>query len=825
MPDIGLYDSKTNSTRTSLDQRSDGPSDDETVQANYRKWDRELYLNLSLSQSSVRLVGILPGSQEDEISVSMDVHLLKEVAMQYEALSYVWGPPEPAKDIFVNGVKVPVNPNLYDALISLRRRDSARLIWIDAICLNQKSDGEKSKEVLKMSEIYSLAKVVVIFLGTTKPTIPTSIESFIKFLNRNDGGQAANCYAKLGMRGLDGICRENLTDVLCVCKGFIEACLQPWWGRIWTLQEFYLAEEEPIWYWGSAHASNADLKRDFGLLMNLSWELVAGNHENERVLSDLTTKIDKPIGSFKTDLERISALISRRRKTNGYDTPRRLYRELTASASNPRDFVYGLRSIFDPIFGRVFVPDYHIGTELLFASLAIFLIQFECWGDVLWWYPSRYATGQGRFPSWLPDFTKHIITHELDIQPLDQVSVEGLEPKLAVRNHRLQARGYVLDKIYAHRHIDKIDHQKIFEELWQFDHCMNNNHECHALFEKGPSTEDPWLKVFLEMYGSYYAKWTHFNSAFRGALLQSTIKAEEEDKLPRQIAECVPCWDLLQWYALRNGVPGLLEGLGHDMDGQPGCLENIFSPRMEMVFRQAFASFFIGACIFDWGHLSVWLQRFPNAKQWASWNNSYWLKIQSSLSSDSETHKKVIADAYESYSSDINSAVMRISWCYSFYYTFLAYVILLDCDHHDSLASMILRLQQAGNKLRVVYFSTTTTQFEKLSSTIPVIATRMTHFNTVVELFRGRYLLWTDGGFRGITCPGVETCCDKKSIVAIVDGMSFPVIVRDYNQETGEGWLAGCAVIRGADMLHGDTEKATLPPDYERGRKDTFQFR
>jgi len=45
----------------------------------------------------------------------------------------------------------------------------------------------------------------------------------------------------------------------------------------------------------------------------------------------------------------------------------------------------------------------------------------------------------------------------------------------------------------------------------------------------------------------------------------------------------------------------------------------------------------------------------------------------------------------------------------------------------------------------------------------------------------------------------METYCDKKSIVAIVDGLSFPVIIRDYDEEIGEGWLAGCILIRGVE--------------------------
>jgi hypothetical protein len=138
---------------------------------------------------------------------------------------------------------------------------------------------------------------------------------------------------------------------------------------------------------------------------------------------------------------------------------------------------------------------------------------------------------------------------------------------------------------------------------------------------------------------------------------------------------------------------------------------------------------------------------------------------------------------------------------------------------------MLLGLQTAAQKFRWIYSSTTTAQIEELVSAVPSVANHVSNCNTIVNLFRGRSLVWTDGGFRGITSPGADRCSDKKSVVAIVDGLSFPVIVRDYNHETGDGWVAGCALIRGVDMLSRDTENAVLPADYERGEKRTFKFR
>lgn len=182
-------------------------------------------------------------------------------------------------------------------------------------------------------------------------------------------------------------------------------------------------------------------------------------------------------------------------------------------------------------------------------------------------------------------------------------------------------------------------------------------------------------------------------------------------------------------------------------------------------------------------------------------------------------------DAYNGYVNEIHSEIMRNSWCYSFYYVFLAYVILLDCDVYESLANRIQQLQEAAEQLRQVYLSSTIPQIQDLASQVPVLANQLSYYDTVLELFRGRYLLWTGGGFRGISCPGVETCCGEDSIVVIVDGLSFPAVVNDFNEETGEGRLAGCVLLRGVNMLDRDTKTAHLPPDYVRGEKRRFKLR
>ncbi|KAJ3541188.1 hypothetical protein NM208_g4725 [Fusarium decemcellulare] len=84
------------------------------------------------------------------------------------ALSYVWGSPTPQRFITVNGAEFGVTPNLYAALIQLRRTQRIRQgfrLWIDAICINQDDLTERGQQVSRMRDIYRSAWQVVIWIG------------------------------------------------------------------------------------------------------------------------------------------------------------------------------------------------------------------------------------------------------------------------------------------------------------------------------------------------------------------------------------------------------------------------------------------------------------------------------------------------------------------------------------------------------------------------------------------------------------------------------------------------------------------------------------
>jgi hypothetical protein len=112
--------------------------------------------------SELRLLILEPGKKDADLHCQLTtVSSVSE--RHYEALSYCWGTEESTIPIFVCGKAVRVKPNLEHALRNLRREKTHRVIWVDAICINQTDISEKNQQVPPMG-IYYL-RLSLLFLG------------------------------------------------------------------------------------------------------------------------------------------------------------------------------------------------------------------------------------------------------------------------------------------------------------------------------------------------------------------------------------------------------------------------------------------------------------------------------------------------------------------------------------------------------------------------------------------------------------------------------------------------------------------------------------
>lgn len=206
------------------------------------------YTALDNSKRQVRLVHLHPfletgtekisDTKDDEANV---IHCTFSLASlddnpTYEALSYVWGDPRVTKPIDLHGHPFPVTSNLFSALKHLRLRDTERVLWVDALCINQDDNRERSSQVPYMRHIYSQATTVLIFLGEAWKG-SNVVVGLIKTL-------ATKPFLHLDPRMEPSVMSHgfNLED-FDLLRWIFEFFHLPWWNRLWTVQEYILAQE------------------------------------------------------------------------------------------------------------------------------------------------------------------------------------------------------------------------------------------------------------------------------------------------------------------------------------------------------------------------------------------------------------------------------------------------------------------------------------------------------------------------------------------------------------------------------------------------------
>ena len=145
----------------------------------------------------------------------------------YDTLSYVWGDANTKRIIYVNGSPFPITANLHIALRFLRMKSEARLLWVDAICINQYDLQEKNHQVRMMWNIYHNAARVLVWLGRSNRDIRKVMALFKR------------------VEICDFIFPEN--EILGpYLRGLAKFFNKPWWSRMWVVQEVLAARKPPL---------------------------------------------------------------------------------------------------------------------------------------------------------------------------------------------------------------------------------------------------------------------------------------------------------------------------------------------------------------------------------------------------------------------------------------------------------------------------------------------------------------------------------------------------------------------------------------------------
>jgi Heterokaryon incompatibility protein (HET) len=179
-----------------------------------------------LPDDNIRLLCLLPSASEAEpLQCKLLDYNIQDPSGRthlYDALSYVWGDQNDTRPIYIVKDKLQgkgelkVTTNLYAALSHLRNFFFQRIIWVDAICIDQKNIGEREQQILLMAKIYSQAICVLVWLEEKTEDIDGALEDIRLAANKELTASSKK--------------EINQQAVLALLE-------RPWFQRIWVREQ------------------------------------------------------------------------------------------------------------------------------------------------------------------------------------------------------------------------------------------------------------------------------------------------------------------------------------------------------------------------------------------------------------------------------------------------------------------------------------------------------------------------------------------------------------------------------------------------------------
>jgi Heterokaryon incompatibility protein (HET) len=294
------------------------------------------------SGEEMRLVFLLPGDEWSTICCQLRTSALPSDKIDqgdtssYAALSYVWGHTNHDRSILLEEKPVLVRENLWMALFYLRSKTHVKILWIDALCLNQADTLERNHQVSQMGRIYGSADHVIVWLG-----LPTEQSySALRYLQSLVTPELSS----LLRTGVHGGSDEDLESVNDICS-------RPYWRRLWIIQEVIRAVRV------SVQCGTATIDWDH---LSAGLEILAEEREQSK--------------NSASGLELILGLRRHRKEYHqiGCGLVELLETFSDAECLDPRDKIYGLLGLANDIEDGALLADYGKSASDLFGDVVSF---------------------------------------------------------------------------------------------------------------------------------------------------------------------------------------------------------------------------------------------------------------------------------------------------------------------------------------------------------------------------------------------------------------------------------------------------------------------
>lgn len=400
---------------------------------------------------SFRLLALHPSlHSSDPIRCTIQPARFSDAFLNYEAVSYTWGDSAQTQVIcFHNSTReLHVRDNCCNALRHLRHKYEDRLLWIDAICINQDNLQERACQVRIMDEIFSRASNVLVVLGESHANKGILFEE----LAAADEELLHTGYCN----------RDPPSDaIIHLLEDFFQ---DPWFRRVWILQEV-CSKSSVHFFCGSDKFSYTSLR-----------ELYFGYGNN-----DVVTQVFWPQALMWIGLP----------PKDSSSTQLNLWRRLCETreylATDPKDRVFALQSLTGP--GRLLMDpliNYVQSTEECFTEVAKFLLP----AIGLRLITAARHPHDKTMPSWVPDWSQNLpldfvffldVSDAEDDQPAPDFGA-SYQQHYAIRSFTSRSHEISLELlVMGFRYAQIVDGSQVFQFVSKDDAERQMRSLCYSL--------------------------------------------------------------------------------------------------------------------------------------------------------------------------------------------------------------------------------------------------------------------------------------------------------------------------------------------------------
>ncbi|TKA72251.1 hypothetical protein B0A55_06811 [Friedmanniomyces simplex] len=198
------------------------------------------YRPLDVAARQIRLLSLKGAEHLDDPIVGDLVHasFLGYHLVEYETISYCWGDATVRSTLEIQGQTIDVPASSAQALRCVRQRDQSRLVWIDAICINQSDNPEKSTQVAMMADIYHSGTRNLIYLGRETDD-SAGVDHAVEYCHAVNGCVMRECEGTNDVHPGSSMADQRL-------RALSDLYSRDWFSRTWVIQEAVLPAKSVI---------------------------------------------------------------------------------------------------------------------------------------------------------------------------------------------------------------------------------------------------------------------------------------------------------------------------------------------------------------------------------------------------------------------------------------------------------------------------------------------------------------------------------------------------------------------------------------------------